>query len=1098
MARLLPELGLNVFYDAPGAELARAVLLPALSVATRYDRVAAYFNLSSMISIGEGLDNLRSNNGRMRLLMGAHDVDQEIVDAALQSELDALIMRLRSRILEGVSTLRSELERDRIEAAAWMMRDGLLEVRCVAPRLSIGSHGIFHNKRLIFEDREGNLVTASGSVNETGAGLGGNFEELTIHTSWDSPSYTEAHANRFETVWTGRDERLTTLPVDSEFARELLDTLHTPSNRAKLAPNPSTEVVTALTSSPFLSLLNSSKAPLYPHQERVLRLACSRWPIRALLADEVGLGKTYEAAAVISFALQHAEVSRVVVLTPPTLLRQWQDEFHSSFSLDFWRYDSSARMYISPDGGTYETPLGPFKGDYPELVIVSRDLARGTHRTGHAFQGAALLPHMLVLDEAHTVRKSRTDTEARPSLVGRMVEELLEQVPHALFLTATPLQVKVSELYDALELLGLPSSFDESDYLHSLDLLSVPTTSVPELDQAASAIKMIRSLGAAYNLKRITLPAEVTRLLSDSPGERGLKAAIMAQGSWTSLREALVRVHPAATLCIRNTRETLSRVGYKFPARNFRAVQCAPSIDVGILLSRLDEYLTMNLGRVEAELYPGKQTAVGFVRSVYRQRAASTLNAIQVSLQRRLERLKGLPERLASEGDFGEEDVLDEQASLPSAQAEGVDVAALNRACAIESVDLEVLLSMFDRLRPSVDQADPKLDSALEAVRQFSSEGKSVLLFSRYTDSVHILISRYVAESGPGCSYAAYTGDGGFLSVNGREQKGDKALVTEALAEGAVAVVFCSDAASEGLNLQAASALINVDVPWNPARLEQRIGRIARLGQTAGSVDIVNLWYPLSVEAKIYERVLHRKDLMDLALGAFPEIVGSAIKSAVTGPSPNGIDSDVIQQLNEKRNELELEALTTLWSALSTDAQSVGSANLRSEITNALEDIWTSFGSALGGQREHSWAPPKVDALVGPMFTLHSHWMAWLASVPVSVLPISLRGRLGVLKRGSKPLTFALKEGPWVRALAPASIPDVLRAVYLGTQPDLHEHVFLEFLEGDSLPLEDPALTPWWPEPEAMTVPVKNWDNMPAVPDWAHSDSPVTFEPLLN
>src|SRR5690606_34240352 len=123
---------------------------------------------------------------------------------------------------------------------------------------------------------------------------------------------------------------------------------------------------------------------------------------------------------------------------------------------------------------------------------------------------------------------------------------------------------------------------------------------------------------------------------------------------------------------------------------------------------------------------------------------------------------------------------------------------------------------------------------------------------------------------------------------------------------GEVDIVFCSDAASEGLNLQAASVVINVDVPWNPARLEQRIGRAARLGQTAEIVDVLNLWYPQSVEAKIYERVLQRRDVMELALGAFPELVGTAIRNAVMGRTDGGVDSDVIEALTNARAKLEV------------------------------------------------------------------------------------------------------------------------------------------------------------------------------------------------
>lgn len=1086
----LRALGLKVFYDASGAELARDVLIPALSAAKRYDRVSAYFNLSSFISIGEGLDKLRVNGGRMRLLMGAHDVDQEMVDAALYSEAEKLVGLLRRRILTGVTKLSSELERNRIEAAAWMMRDGLLEVKCVAPYQSARSRGIFHNKRLIFVDETGDSMTATGSVNETGAGLGGNFEELTIHTSWDSPAYTKAHMDRFETVWAGLDSKLSTIPLDSAFAQEVLQALRPDSTHKPDSIRVTGMVVEALSLSPFLGVLNSSRAPLYPHQERVLRSVFSRWPIRALLADEVGLGKTYEAAAAISFALQHADVSRVVVLAPPTLLRQWQDELRSAFGLNFWRYESSTREYISADGRVARAQGGPFRGDYPELVIVSRDLARGTRRLGHAFKGAERLPDMVVLDEAHAVRKRRTATEARTSLVGRMMSDLLEDVPHALFLTATPLQIDARELYDAIQLLGVPSSFDESSFLDSLDLLSIPLDAVPELDQAATAMEMIKDIFADYGLPQTSLPETVAGLFSGNLGElSSLKIAKMAQESWVPIRDTLVRVHPAATLCVRNTRETLSRVGYKFPEREFYGVDCTPSEEVSRLLTKLEEYLNRNLGSVEAELYPDRPSALGFVRSTYRQRAASSLQAIQVSLQRRQERLQKIQAGQDPDQTV-EEDALDEAFTFPSRGEVEVDEAALRRACSVELLDIEALLGMFVRIRPSVDEADPKIASALRELNRFKSRGQRVLLFSRYTDTVQSLIRRFVAESGGQYAYASYTGEGGLVSVSGYERRGDKSLVTDALSDDTVSVVFCSDAASEGLNLQAASALVNVDVPWNPARLEQRIGRIARLGQVAERVDIVNLWYPGSVEAKIYERVLSRKDIMDLALGAFPEIVSAAIKSAVLGRSPGGIDHDVISELNERREALEFTALTSLWSALATDAVTVGSAALRREISTVLDEISAGLGSVPPG-----WSSPTDEPLVGPRFTLNATWLNWLDAAPIRMSSRQAEYQLGVLRRGSKALMFALKQGSWVKALTSAAIPDVLRKIYLGLNPDLQQHVFVEFIEGEAMAFDNISASHWWPEPEAMVIPGVA-GQADTLPQWARSESRVTFDPL--
>lgn len=1096
MAGRLRDLGLRPFYDAPGVELARGVLLPCLGVACRYDRVSAYFNLASLVSIGEGLDRLRLNGGRMRLLMGAHDANGEVADAAVYAGSEQLVSVLRSRILNGVSTLRDELARDRVEAVAWMMADGLLEIRLVAPRQFEGGTGIFHGKRLIFQDGTGDVITATGSVNETGAGLGGNFEELTVHSSWAAAEYTRPHVSSFEKVWAGEDQRLTTNKLDADFAHGLLAALGSGRSDQRRPARRSPSVVKVLSGSPFLGALNSSRAPLYPHQERVLKAVCSRWPIRAVLADEVGLGKTYEAGAVVSFALRHAGVRRVVVLAPPTLLRQWQDEFCGGFGLDFWRYDSSSRRYISPDDHQVRAPSGPFSGAYPELTIVSRDLARGTRRAGHAFQDADIVPDLLVLDEAHAVRKRRSSTEARPSLVGRMMQDLLKRVPHALFLTATPLQVAASELFDALELLGVPESFDEAAYSRSLELLSAGSSSIPELMDAASCVDLVGSFVSGYGVRRGGLLPGVSRLVAkDKEPVSNFQRAQAAQKAWEPLQHTLLRVHPAAQLCVRTTRETLSRVGYKFPSRVFKSVDCSPTPEVEKALGDVHQYLERNLGLVEAALYPNRQSAVGFVRSTYHQRAASSLAAIHASLERRLDRLRTLQGSAQQVDEFVEEDALDDGSPPGIVAGEAVDELAVAHACAIEVVDIEALVATLERLEPDLRRVDPKLDEALRAIQGLHQAGRSVLVFSRYTDTVEALIARYVDELGQGVSYASYTGEGGLVYIAGTRTIGDKSIVTDALSHGVVDVVFCSDAASEGLNLQSASAIINVDVPWNPARLEQRIGRVARLGQRAESVDIFNLWYSRSVEAKIYQRVLSRKDLMDLALGAFPEIVGSAIRNAVTGGSPGVADRDVIEELNEMRNGIELAALTRMWSAFTEGAGAGSSAELRRAVSDALDEIAADRAEA-GARRPPPAPTQQTDALIGPMFTLHEKWVSWLGSLPFAAGGPMLDGRLGVLVRGSTPLTFGLRDGDWLKALAPTALPDVLRALYLGTRPDLSEYVFAEAPEGEPLLLDGSSSASWWPDPEALLIPVAALEDAPAIPVWARADVPVTFVPL--
>jgi superfamily II DNA/RNA helicase len=149
------------------------------------------------------------------------------------------------------------------------------------------------------------------------------------------------------------------------------------------------------------------------------------------------------------------------------------------------------------------------------------------------------------------------------------------------------------------------------------------------------------------------------------------------------------------------------------------------------------------------------------------------------------------------------------------------------------------------------------------------------------------------------------------LVLDGREKDCTKEDIRNNLKNGSIRLVFCSDAASEGLNLQSARVLINVDVPWTPSRLEQRIGRIARLGQVANAVDVYNVWYPSSIEARMYRRIQKRLQESNIAIGEFPEVVADGIKNAILDDSE--VDNSA-EELQEIRNSVQTKALEELWS----------------------------------------------------------------------------------------------------------------------------------------------------------------------------------------
>lgn len=237
-----------------------------------------------------------------------------------------------------------------------------------------------------------------------------------------------------------------------------------------------------------------------------------------------------------------------------------------------------------------------------------------------------------------------------------------------------------------------------------------------------------------------------------------------------------------------------------------------------------------------------------------------------------------------------------------------INLKSLIRALNIEYAELNSLVSQADKLLEI--NKDPKINKAIELVSKCCDDGKEVLVFSRYTDTLEALILQY-SMTELCYPYGIYSGKQSCIKDNGKVTQCTKDELKIALNKKRIRVVFCSDAASEGLNLQAASVLINVDVPWTPSRLEQRIGRIARLGQTAKEVFIYNIWYPYSVEARMYSRIQKRLNNALVAIGDFPDIVAENIKNMVLKNEDNSQTG--IKELNDLRNSMQIDALKKLW-----------------------------------------------------------------------------------------------------------------------------------------------------------------------------------------
>ena len=189
---------------------------------------------------------------------------------------------------------------------------------------------------------------------------------------------------------------------------------------------------------------------------------------------------------------------------------------------------------------------------------------------------------------------------------------------------------------------------------------------------------------------------------------------------------------------------------------------------------------------------------------------------------------------------------------------------------------------------------------------------KPTLIFAHYIATLDSAYNEIVKQfSGNITGIGMFKGSDIWYEINGVRYQSNKYEIKQLLESGEIQILLCSEAASEGINLQAADKLINLDVPWVPSMLEQRIGRIARLGQESDEVKVYNLWYPNSYESKIYSALLKRVDLLSLAMGHFPEIVSQKIKSEIK--HTEDVITSLIDELNSKKAETEFIGLSQLW-----------------------------------------------------------------------------------------------------------------------------------------------------------------------------------------
>lgn len=895
-AKRFADLRLKSIYRASDDRL-RSFYNPALSLAVHYDRMVGYWRSSSLAVAATGIArfirNALEHGGRMRVIAGAQLTEADI-QAITEGEpiSEAVERRLLSEELAAVD----DIIRERLRLLAWMVREGLLEFKIGIPTDEQGrplsaeeTDRYFHTKYGILTDSFGDRIAFVGSVNESAQGWQHNHEMFSVYRSWIPgwEEYGRPLEEEFEDHWeTERQGNWLILDLPDAVRRNLIrdvpdDWAPPPSDPVEMHSEAAGEIE-RIRMAPQLAAgggVGFATLPFepWPHQVQIAARIIDTWPRSYLLADEVGLGKTIEAGMVIREALLSGRAKKTLLLVPASVQRQWQEELWEKFCLDVPSYIRG--KFYDYDGNVLTAPNGESPWDAFPVVLASWHLARHPKHRETVLESG---PWDLVLvDEAHNARRRGLEGQEGANQLLRLLREMKrrERWKVLLLASATPMQMNTFELYDLLDLMGLPGSWGQGEkafefYYRQLAEPDYKAREWPQIRQMLSDFFDQPEVGpnriVEKKLRQLSPTGEWKIRKFHSAAIPTPQLAAMTREE-KEVFDQWLRAHtPVRDRVFRTTRVALreyQRVGLLAPDATIprrvvedRRIQFG-SVAEEKLYERIEEYISRYYQKYEQDK---KTRPLGWIMTVYRRRLTSSLAAIHKSLARRMEAIQG---RVATD------DLLDDDDRFALEGASDIDFEDLSEAAIPYAEELAELQSFIGDLEKAIPH-DTKGRDVVERIRElFLGGSKSVVVFTQFTDTLGWLRDQLAAEYGDGV--ACYMGGGGSRwSRDTRSWEAvDKETVKELFRKGEIRILIGTDAMSEGLNLQTSDQLINYDMPWNFMRVEQRIGRIDRInGQPI--VHITNYFYEGTVEDKVYSGIQEDAEWFRHVVGPAQPVLG--------------------------------------------------------------------------------------------------------------------------------------------------------------------------------------------------------------------------------
>lgn len=673
---------------------------------------------------------------------------------------------------------------------------------------------------------------------------------------------------------------------------------------------------------PYVAISTSAIEPL-PHQiSAVYEEMMPRLPMRFLLADDPGAGKTIMAGLLIKEMLVRGDLQRCLIVSPGSLTEQWQDELHEKFGLEF---DLLTRDMI-----TASRTANPFEGNH-RLIARMDQLSRNEDLQERL--KAADEWDLVIVDEAHRMSASYTGGEVKRTKRYGLGQVIGSHCRNFLLMTATPHNGHEESFQLFLALIDA-DRFEgkDRDGVHQQD------------------------------------PSDLMRRM---------------------IKEELVRFDGTPL----------------FPERKSYTAQYDLSPPEAHLYQEVTEYVRnqMNLADRIDRGEGTRRVNVGFALMTLQRRLASSPKSIFRSLQRRRERLESrlreertlLKGRLAGEGlsnqtelsepedwdDLYDDSPMDE---LEELEEELVDNATAARS--IEELEAEIeILKVLEELsrgvvRSGQDAKWNQLQEILEHPLMVGPAGdrRKLVIFSEFRDTLSYLVEKIRNRLGRG--EAVVEIHGGV----GREER--KKIIHAFMNDPEVLVLVANDAAGEGVNLQRAHLMVNYDLPWNPNRLEQRFGRIHRIGQK----EVCHLWNLIAKDTRegdVFAKLLHKLEAEAESLqGKVFDVLGQVfeqkplrklleeairygerddVRARLDEEVDGAFDREHLQELLERRSLAQSSMDTTQVTAIKEEMERAEARRLQPHFIEAFfKDAFVRLGGKLhrreSGRHEITHVPQAI------------------------------------------------------------------------------------------------------------------------------------------